>query len=470
MDIRKLIIALPLLSSAQVFAQGSIRQGPPAELYTMHCAVCHGDDFRGAAAGSLLIDQWETIENTDEALAIYIRDGNVDKGMPAYGEVMNAREIRSLVVFLNEVRSGVNPNVERTPLDGDLEKEARDYGYIVEPVVRRGLEIPWALAFRADGKALVTERSGRVRWLSDGELSEPIRGIPDSLHLGQGGMMEVAFHPDYDENGWVYLAFTAGIDGRRGLTSVVRGRIDGLDWKDEELIYRADDKHFSTGGVHFGSRIVFKDGHLWFSIGDRGMQNLAQDRMTPQGNIHRLHDDGRVPQDNPFADGQDGLPTIWSYGHRNPQGLAFHPETGELWSAEHGPRGGDEVNLIQKGGNYGWPVVTHGINYNGTPITEHISKPGMVDPVRQWTPSISICAIAFYTGDGFPSWKNDLFVSGLRSEELWRLKTENGKVVDEEMVLKGIGRIRDVTMGVDGMLYLVLNGPDSIVRLRPLSK
>ena len=469
MKIRNITILFPLLISAQLFGQGSIRQGPPAELYEMHCAVCHGDDFRGGAAGSLLIDKWESIEQNDEALAEYIRDGNVEQGMPAYGDVMTAREIRSLVVYLNEIRSDAVTNVEQKPLSEDLEMEAGDYRFVVEPVVD-GLEIPWALAFNSAGKGLVTERPGRLRWLEDGDLSDPIEGVPEALHLGQGGMMDVAFHPDYDENGWVYLVFTAGIDGERGLTSVVRGRIDGLEWKDEELIYRADDEHFTTGRVHFGSRVVFRDGYLWFPIGDRGMMNWAQDTSKPQGNIHRLHDDGRIPDDNPFANGGDGLPTIWSWGHRNPQGLAFHPATGELWSAEHGPRGGDEVNLIQKGGNYGWPLVTHGINYNGTPITEHVSKPGMVDPVRQWTPSISICAINFYTGDDFPSWTNHMFVTGLRSQELWRLSLDDGKVVDEEIVLKGLGRIRDVTMGQDGLLYLVLNSPDSIVRLRPVFK
>ncbi len=471
MYIRQLTILFSLLFPASVFGQGSIRQGPPAQLYTQHCAVCHGDDYRGGAGGSLLVDEWEIIEQSDEALAHFIREGKKEKDLVAFGDAMTDREIRSLVVYLNEVRSDAVTRVEQTPLRERVELEAGDVRFVLEPVVTGALEIPWALAFDSGGRGLVTERPGRLRWLVDGELSDPIRGIPDSLHLGQGGMMDVAFHPDYDENGWVYLVFTEGIEGGRGLTSVARGRIDGLEWKDEELIYRADDEHFTGGRVHFGSRVVFRDGYLWFAIGDRGMQNLAQDKSTPQGNIHRLHDDGRVPSDNPFVDhAEDALPTIWSWGHRNPQGLAFHPETGELWSAEHGPRGGDEVNLIEKGGNYGWPVVTHGINYNGTPITEHISKPGMVDPVRQWTPSISICAIAFYTGGDFPGWKNDLFVTGLRSEELWRLKTRDGGVAEEEIVLKGFGRIRDVTMGQDGLLYLVLNSPDSIVRLRPFDE
>jgi glucose/arabinose dehydrogenase len=466
MEIRHLTISLLLFSPISLLAQGSIRQGPPAEFYRMHCAVCHGNDLRGGAAGSLLIDQWETIDQTDEALAAYIRDGNIEKGMPAFGNAMTAQEIRSLVVYLNEMRSDAVTSVEQTPLEERLHLESKDYRFIVEPVVD-GLEIPWALAFDNNGRGLVTERPGRLRWLEDGVLSEPIEGIPEVLHHGQGGLMDVAFHPDYDENGWIYLVFTEGIGNNRGMTSVVRGRIEGQVWQDQETIYRTEDKHFTSTRVHFGSRIVFRDGYLWFAIGDRGVPDSSQDTFLPNGNIHRLHDDGRLPSDNPFADGEGGLPTIWSWGHRNPQGLAFHPTSGELWSAEHGPRGGDELNLIQKGANYGWPKVTHGINYNGTPITEHISKPGMVDPVRHWTPSISVCAITFYTGEDFASWQNDMFVTGLRSQELWRLSIRDGKVVDEEIVLKGLGRIRDVTMGQDGFLYLVLNNPDSIVRLLP---
>jgi glucose/arabinose dehydrogenase len=466
MFIRFPLVILLVLSPISLLAQGAIRQGAAAELYRMNCAVCHGNELQGGAAGSLLIDEWESIRQTDEALAEYIRVGNPERGMPAFGDAMTSREIRSLVVFINEMRSDAVVSVEQKPLDSNLELESKDYRFRVEPVVD-GLQIPWALAFDSAGRGLVTERPGRLRWLVEGELSEPINGIPEVLHWGQGGLMDVAFHPNYADNGWIYLVFTEGIGENRGMTSVVRGRIDGLDWQDEELIYRAEDGHFTAARVHFGSRIVFRDGYLWFAIGDRGNPDSSQDTFSPNGNIHRLHDDGRVPVNNSFADGQEGLPTIWSWGHRNPQGLAFHPVNGELWSAEHGPRGGDEVNWIKKGANYGWPVVTHGINYNGTPITEHISKPGMEDPVRQWTPSISVCAIAFYTGEDFGSWKNNLFVGGLRSEELWRLVISDGKVVEEEIVLKGLGRIRDVTMGQDGNLYLVLNSPDSIVRLLP---
>jgi len=469
MIIRYLTPALLLMTPASLLAQGAIRQGPPAELYVKHCGVCHGNDFRGGAAGSLLIDEWQTIGQTDQDMAVYIRDGNLEKGMPAFGDAMTAQEIRSLVVYMNEIRSDAVENVEQTRLDQEVELEAKDHRFIVEPVVGE-LQIPWALAFDSMGRGLVTERPGRLRWLEDGVLSEPIQGLPEILHLGQGGLMDVAFHPDYEKNGWIYLVYTAGIPDNRGMTTVVRGRIDGLTWQDQEMIYRTDDKYFTPAHVHFGSRIVFRDGYLWFSIGDRGAMESAQDTSMPNGNIHRLHEDGRIPEDNPFSGSDDGLPTIWSWGHRNPQGLAFHPTTGELWSAEHGPRGGDEVNLIQKGGNYGWPLVTHGINYNGAPITEHTSKPGMVDPAWHWTPSISVCAISFYTGEDFPTWKNDLFVAGLRSQELWRLTTKDGEIVDHEIVLKGLGRIRDVTMGQDGLLYLVLNNPDLIVRLRPVSE
>jgi glucose/arabinose dehydrogenase len=212
---------------------------------------------------------------------------------------------------------------------------------------------------------------------------------------------------------------------------------------------------------------VFQDGYLFFAIGDRGRKANAQDLSLPNGKIHRIHDDGRVPEDNPFADREDAFPTIWTYGNRNPQGLDQHPQTGGIWESEHGPRGGEEINLIERGNNYGWPVITHGMNYDGTPITEKTAMEGMEQPKLHWTPSIAVCGIDFYEGDIFPDWKNDLFAGGLASEELHRLEIEEGEVVKSSVVMKGAGRVRDVASGPDGYLYLVLNGPDRIVRLVP---
>jgi glucose/arabinose dehydrogenase len=219
--------------------------------------------------------------------------------------------------------------------------------------------------------------------------------------------------------------------------------------------------------VHFGCRLVFDKGYLFFSIGERGHMQDAQDITRPNGKVHRIFDDGRIPPDNPFFSQKNAFPTIWSYGNRNAQGLDRHPDTGDLWETEHGPRGGDELNLIQKGRNYGWPVITYGMNYDGTPITGITHRQGMEQPVIHWTPSIAVCGIDFYEGDKFPKWKHNLFVTALAQEELRRVVISERKVTEQEVVFKNIGRVRDVASGPDGFLYVILNKPDKIIRLEP---
>jgi glucose/arabinose dehydrogenase len=288
--------------------------------------------------------------------------------------------------------------------------------------------------------------------------------------------MEVAVHPDYADNGWIYLAFAdgwrdeAGDDDKprvRTLTAVVRGRIRDHRWVDQEWIWKGDRAYYTSAGIHFVTRIVFDRGHVFFVIGERDGWHEAQDLTRPNGKIFRLHDDGRVPRDNPFVDDPECVPGIWSYGHRNPQGLDLDPRDGSLYSTEHGPRGGDELNLVLKGHNYGWPVITYGMNYDGTPITAQTSRPGMDQPVIHWTPSIAACGLDFYTGDKFPGWKNDLFAGALRPEEVRRLRIRDQKVVEQEVILKNLGRVRDVADGPDGFIYVLLNSPDSIIRLVP---
>jgi glucose/arabinose dehydrogenase len=251
------------------------------------------------------------------------------------------------------------------------------------------------------------------------------------------------------------------------MTAVVRGRIRDGRWVDQQTLFQAPSALYRKGRVHFGSRFVFDGkGYLFFPIGERGHQDDAQDLTRPNGKVHRIHDDGRIPEDNPFVARTDAFPSIWSYGHRNPQGLAQHPLTGELYDAEHGPRGGDELNLVLKGRNYGWPVITYGMNYDGTPITNLTAKEGMEQPVVHWTPSLAVCAIDFYVGDPFPGWRHDLFLSSLAAEELRRLEVEEGRVVHQEVLFKGIGRVRDVVVGPDGYVYVSLE-PGRIARLVP---
>ncbi|MFT4637539.1 MAG: glucose/arabinose dehydrogenase, partial [Verrucomicrobiales bacterium] len=347
-----------------------------------------------------------------------------------------------------------------------------------EIVVEKGLENPWAMAFLPDGRKLVTEKAGQLRMIdAEGKLhSDPIKDTPKVIVHGQGGLLEVATHPDYAENGWIYLGFADGwieeIEGQKkpkvhALTAVVRGRIKDHAWVDQEWIFKADKAHYTSSGAHFGTRFVFDQGYLYFIIGERGGLMIAQDLSNPAGKIFRLHDDGRVPKDNPFVDQEGALPAIWSYGHRNPQGLDMDPRDGRLYDTEHGPRGGDECNVILRGRNYGWPVITYGMNYNGTPMTSETHRKDMEQPVTYWVPSIATCGLSFYRGDKFPHWKNDLFVGALKQKEVRRLRLIDQEVVEEEIILKDYGRVRDVTDAADGYLYIILNQPDCIVRLVP---
>ncbi len=338
--------------------------------------------------------------------------------------------------------------------------------------VTPGLAHPWGLAFLPDGRMLVTERTGRLRIVGrDGNLApEPVAGLPKIEEHGQGGLLDVALHPRFTENGLVYLSFAERGDGGYG-TAALRGRLVGpaenarLDAV--QVIYRQEPK--SRGGRHFGSRFVFdRAGFLYVTQGDRGEQERAQNLGDLAAKVVRLHDDGRVPSDNPFVGKPGARPEIFTLGNRNVQGAALHPLTGELWAHEHGPQGGDEVNILRKGVNYGWPVITYGVEYFvGTKIGEGTAKSGMAQPLHYWVPSIAPSGMAFYTGDKFPAWRGDLFVGALRDQLLVRLRLDGEKVVKEERMLQGaVGRIRDVRQGPDGYLYLLTDSSNgAIVRL-----
>lgn len=336
-------------------------------------------------------------------------------------------------------------------------------------VVASGLEHPWGVAFLPDSRILVTERPGRLRLIENGRLNpKPIKGLPDITAVGQGGLLDIILHPDYEKNGWLYFSYSASGAGGIG-TEVARARLDGMKLKDVQVLFRMQPK--SSGGRHFGSRLVIDgDNYLYISVGDRGERPRAQRLDDHAGSIIRLHDDGRVPKDNPFVDRKDAKPEIYSYGHRNPQGLTLHPHTGAVWQHEHGPQGGDELNLIQKGRNYGWPVITYGVNYViGTKIGEGTHKEGMEQPLYYWDPSIAPSGMDFYTGDKWPQWRGNLFIGALKFELLVRLELDGTKVVRETRLLEGeLGRIRDVRTGPDGYLYLLTDQENGkLVRLMP---
>ncbi|MFN2348779.1 MAG: PQQ-dependent sugar dehydrogenase [Thioalkalivibrio sp.] len=335
--------------------------------------------------------------------------------------------------------------------------------------VTDGLEHPWSMAFLPGGDVLITERPGRLRILRDGQLLfEPVPGLPEIRSYRQGGLLDLALHPDFENNRLLYFSYAA--NHQDGITThVARGRFENDALHDVEVLFVAEPA--SDNGRHFGSRLLFdKKGYLYISVGDRGDMPRAQKLNDHAGSIIRLHDDGRIPEDNPFVGRSDARPEIYTYGNRNAQGMALHPETGEVWANEHGPRGGDELNRIRAGVNYGWPVISHGIDYSGRDIGEGISeKEGMEQPVHHWTPSIAPSGMAFYTGDVFPAWRDNVFVGALAHTHVTRLVMDGNRVVDEEPMLREMGqRIRDVRQGPDGHLYLLTDHNNGrLLRLDP---
>ena len=452
--------AIPFVASTGEGAEGA------AAMYAAKCASCHGSELQGGNAQSMVDGVWQ-YGAADWDLSRNIKFGISAVGMPNYGDVYTDDEIESLVAFIRaaEEEGGSEP----PPLPERL--YARDYDVRVEPWVDAGLEIPWALTF-VDGKtALATERGGRLRVIRDGTLDpDAITGIPEVYARGQGGLMDVALDPDHPSNGWVYLAYSHALpetDGKTpSMTRIIRGRIDSGAWTDEELVFEAPPETYRDTVYHFGCRIVFDpEGRLYFSIGDRGNQDDAQDPHLPNGKIHRVWPDGSIPEDNPFADGAEGMPSVYTYGNRNPQGLAVHPRSGAVWETEHGPMGGDEVNVIESGVNYGWPKITYGLNYDGTPVSDRQAAAGLRQPVWYWAPSIAVCGIEFCSGDEFPRWRNQLLVGGLGHEVLLRLAITGRRVIHQEQLMRNAGRVRDVAVDPSGAIYVVLNKPDTILRL-----
>ena len=343
-------------------------------------------------------------------------------------------------------------------------------GAVRVETVAKGLENPWALAFLPDGRILVTERPGRLRIVErDGRVSKPLDNVPRVLARGQGGLLNVALDPRFSENRFVYLSYAELGEGNTAGTAVARGRLAEGKLDNVQVIYRQQPK--VEGGGHFGSRLVFaRDGTLFVTQGDRmGYRERAQDLSSGLGKIVRINADGSVPKDNPFV-GRTGVrPEIWSYGHRNVQSAALHPETGQLWTVEHGARGGDELNHPEAGKNYGWPVITYGVDYSGAKIGEGTAKPGMEQPVYYWDPVIAPSGMAFYTGDALPDWKGSILIGSLNPGLLVRLTLKDGQVAREERYLGDLReRIRDVQQGPDGFIYLVTDNRDGrVLRVRP---
>ena len=349
-----------------------------------------------------------------------------------------------------------------------IHQEETKQGNIKLVQITDQLESPWGLVFLPDGDALITQKTGGIVKVSmqSGTVNQ-ISGGPQPLVLGQGGLLDIALSPDFATDPWVYISYSEGTR-KQNHTSIARARLQEDYFNDLQIIFQANTDE-KSGGAHFGSRLVFdRDGYLYASIGDGfSWSKQAQNPKNHFGAIVRLNANGSIPDDNPFADGVSGAPEVWSFGHRNPQGLALHPKTGALWQSEHGPKGGDEINIISKGGNYGWPKATHGRGYSGRVISEFSSLPGMIDPVLHWTPSIAPSGLTFYRGEKFPRWQGDLFSGALAAKHLRRVKLNGTIVTEQEELLNELGqRIRHVVLGPDQLLY-ILTDSGLLLRIEP---
>ena len=454
---------LTVLAAIGATSQTPAPQDPPpgggrvparAALFGQFCASCHGANLQGGSATSLVDDEWK--HGTDDAiLAKVIAEGVPGTPMAPFKGVLTDQQIRELVFYIREqgVLAKGRPVVRPEP-DGHVVKSQRQA--VKLEVLARDLDTPWALAFLPDGRLLITERPGRLRILENGRLSPPVSGIPQVWAVQDGGLLDVEVHPRYARNGWIYLAYSEEGPGKSSMTRIVRGRIRDHAWIDHQDIYKAPPELFYVGNIHYGVRFIFDpEGHIFYSIGDRGRVADAQDLSKPTGKIHRVNDDGSVPHDNPFVGRPGALPSIWSYGHRHPQGFAFDPVTGKFWASEHGPTGGDELNVIARGRNYGWPVVSFGLE----PGIAKTHEEGMEPPAAYWNPSIAPSAIAFYSGDRYPGWRNHLFLAALAGQHLRRLEVAGENVVGQEVVFSEFGRVRDIVVGPDGYFYVALNLP-----------
>lgn len=361
--------------------------------------------------------------------------------------------------------------VKITPPDDKSVITSEKLSFVLD-TINTGIKVPWGLAFLPNGDILITDKGGDLRVIrNDKMLPDPVKGVPKVYTRGQGGLFDLELHPQYEKNGWLYISYAAVADKKGeegGMTYIMRAKLKDNTLVDQQILFKG--YPFTKGGNHFGARMEFdKQGYLYFSIGERGEMEKAQSLETCNGKMYRIHDDGSIPKDNPFVNTPGAVKAVYSYGHRNPQGLAMNPATGEIWETEHGPMGGDELNIISKGKNYGWPKISYGINYDGTILTKDTVMAGMEQPVMFWRPSIATSNLLFVTSDKYPEWKGNIIVCSLKFQNIERLELQNGKVVHIEKLLTNLGRIRTIAQGRDGYLYVAAEG-EKLVRIVPASE
>jgi glucose/arabinose dehydrogenase len=482
------------------FGRGGPGQGRPnplraaGEFYGNTCAGCHGGADGSTGRAPALLNEKVLSTLTDQQIMDTVRHGVTGTEMMAFpSSIIPDDQLFSIVLYLRTQSANTKAKVQFVADPNGVVVNSEKQKFKIE-VLSKELETPWGMAFRPDGSLLITERAGRIRIFKDGKMSEPIKNTPIPRVQQDGGYLDISLHPQYAKNGWIYLSYSEVLPGfvpppagstpapaptQPGRppagppipsnTVIVRGKINkNNEWTDQQILFRSPAELYSPRGEHYGSRFLWdKQGHLFFTLGERGNMVNAQTLTDKNslGKIHRINDDGSVPKDNPYVSTPGADPTIWSYGHRNPEGLALNPVTGKLWESEHGPVGGDEINIIEPKKNYGWGVISWGIQ-PGITQREH---EGMEQPIVYYNPGIAPTAISFYTGNRYPGWKDhSLFVCALLGQQLRRLEIDGDKVTHQEVLFSQFGRVRDIVQGPDGYLYVIIQAPTGVNGL-PLS-
>lgn len=469
-----LVLVMVLLTS------NSIVIGQPGKIvYSTYCAGCHGNKMEGSSASALIKKTW-VHGNSKKAITKSIREGIPGTEMARWEGVLSNKDIQAVAEYIIRAQSKKvqqGPKTSKTPIvvEKPLVLKTKHYNLEVQKLITQELNGPWGIEFIDNKRALITGKTGELYWIEIGKPAvKKITGLPKTYASDMvGGMMDLALDPEYAKNGWIYIAHSYSTDSNPnknspGMTRIIRGKLKDFKWVDEQVLFQVHDSLQVTGGMRWGSRLLFdKEGYLYFTIGDMNRGDDSQILSRPSGKIFRINKNGSIPTDNPFYGKNEYLQAIFTWGNRNTQGLAQHPETGVIYSSDHGPRGGDELNIIKNGANYGWPVITYGIDYDGSIISTDTLKEGMEQPIIYWTPSIAVCATEFVNSNRFPLWKNNLLVTALAFQEIRRLVIDGDKVIEQEILMKGHGRVRDVKIGPDGALYVLTNGPDALLRITP---
>ena len=445
---------------APVIGQDSA-QVHAAKNFSNFCASCHRDDLTWFAKR-----KWKYGKGIGD-IATSIKTGYPEMGMLSFKKTFTEQQINDIAQY---VHSSLDLVKEESGIElMDKKRIQTEKLFLRLDTVITGLDVPWGMVFLPDGDMLVNEREGKMLRFRKGQKVAEIQGLPEIQNVGQGGLLDIRLHPDYKSNGWLYFAYTSSsVSKSEGWnTTIMRARLKDNTLIDKQQLFKALPD--SKTGHHVGCRITFDGkGHIFFSVGERGKSENAQNLSNDCGKIHRLNEDGSIPQDNPFVNQEGASKSIWSYGQRNPQGLVYNTETGILWESEHGPKGGDELNIIEPGKNYGWPVISYGINYDGTILTKDTAKVGMEQPITYWVPSIAPCGMTFVKGDKYKGWKGNILVGSLRFKYLVRCELEGKAVVRKEILLPNIGRLRNVIQGPDGYIYIAVESPGMIFRLVPV--